>query len=1224
MSEINNNETTEKPKEEINNDNNDNIIKEKEINENKEEDNKVNKEEDNKVNNIKVIDKKNEENINDFLNFMYSESEKEKQKRNFSEETKRRKDYFDSYLNTEQTNNKKIKKKINLEEDKEYKKLKEDIDNGTNFIDYFLVIGISPEVFFDDKIYECDFEELKTKYKEKLEPKIISYFPQFDKKTIAFDDSIISHCFPNGFNIVKSLKTPKTEIFSFILDNNYFNLNYPKKYLSCLICYESINQYKILYDEYKKLSETNANNNDEEEKNVQKKRNKSQKKNKKNLKFSKSLYISEASQLMKETLNLSSDTNKSSNLNESIYIPKCLMIMSLYPFFAEYERILFKLYRYSMKIQKEPNEASRKDSGRNTDMYSRAMTMAFIQEKIKSKPVYTNITIPIDKIIENLIIEFPAPPRGVFKVQYSLITSEQLEFQQTLMNRLPMIQVNLKKIFVTYDIKDIVDIYLCLFLETRILFFSKDIDILNIFIYGFLSLLFPFEYQYQVVTILPKENFAIIESITPFIAGINQSYQEDFFEKRSMILSDTILVVDIDEERTEFINKENEIPEFPKNQRKKLEKELKICVEKYMKEELRLKRLKKMSNNNKKKKKESITPTPNNEANNTNDTSLESKNNLSELSLNISEDKIDKIESVMNAEDEEDINESENSILFNKLSNFNINFKFNREINHIFFNFNANLLSNYSKYLNLDFYSSNEAPRLEILFKVDKFLNDVPNLEKPFYNKFLTETQLFGDFIYMRMIPKNSKEKIQILAFDEQINKNFPNKTQQNIFLDSKEYEFCNKYSVQKARKLTPEEKEFYKDKENKKKLLSYGIMVEEDKGKDKNILFTYPVFPKLTTEFFFADCFQEYFIPNNLNENIETINEDIISKSHLGGIKTKQDDMVNYIYLCWMQMWAMTFWYCDEQEKRYRFQELVKIIEKTTSHEMEIYNSLFETLSIYGKEYMVLKLYDILLKLHLNPSFKIHNIAMKLLDKKKSKMEKSMNNQLKKNYQKDAAIVYKNKNFRKRTFKSKYYGNILSDNIIIYAFDTCINCQENINLESVSLNYKEMNRELMWAKCPSCNEYILPKITVQYGTEINKCGKLKVNTSKNDCVILFSPYFLKVNYNNSLLRNFGIKLDVEELMMKYNAIFWDSVWYFKLNNLEFDFMLPYQQYLDKMIFDKKLSLSTFELEEDLKKHRIVYEDKDEGDYIKFDYKKLKIEKFEVIINDKDTNSNSK
>ena len=1165
--------------------------------------NKINE---NNINNINNIDDENddEDNGSNLMKNIYSETKSpEKKRKSYSQEPKRNKT-----LNFKNKERKKKNKTLN--EDKDYKQLKEDIDKGINFIDYFLIIGISPIVFFEDKIYEYDIDELKIKYKDKLQPKIISYFPNYEKKTIAFDDSIISHCFPNGFNIVKCKKKPKMEIFSFILDNNYFNLNYPQKYLSCLICYESIDKYRYLYEEYIKLSNINKNN----EVKKTKKKNKSQRKiNKlKKNKIPKSQSTLDLKAM--ENLNVSSDTNlvSSINDNEKIYIPKCIMIMSLYPFFYEYEKILFRIYRYSKNIIREAKQLNIKTTnniGRATEYYvkARTMTMPKIPINKSNLPKREKITIPIDKIIENLVIEFPAPPRGVFTVEYSLITKDIKEIKTSLMNKLPLIEVNLKKIFITFTVEKIVEIYLNLFLETRILFFSKDIEVLNIFIYGFLSLLFPFQYQYQIITILPEENFSIIESITPFIAGINQNYQDDFFEKRDMILSDTILVVDIDKEKTVFVNKESEIPEFPRNKKKALEKNLQNLLSSFMKEELKQKMIK-----NNEKKSNKVNNSINND-NKTNDTS----DIQAEFSFNISEDNINSLINKENEEEDDDIEDMENSIINNPYSNFKIDFDFNNNVNEIFFDFNANLLCNYSKYLNLDFYSSNEAARLEILFKVDNFLNDVPNAEKDFYNKFITETQLFGDFIYMRMIPKNSREKIQILSFDEQINKNYPNiynKSQQNIFLDSKEYDFCNKYSVQKARKITKEEKDFYKDIENQKKLVSYGIIITEEKNTG-NIYFKYPIFPRLTTEFFFADNFREYFVPNNLNENIETINEDIISKSHLGGIETKQDDMVNYIYLSWLQMWGMTFWYCDEQEKKYWFQALKKIIEKTTSHEMEIYNLLFDTLSMYGKDYMVLELYDILLKLHLNPSFKVHNIVMKLLDKKKTKMQKSMNNQLKNSYQKDASSKNMKKNFRKRTFKSKYYGNILFDDIIIYAFDTCINCQKDVNLETLSLNYKDMNRELMWTKCPNCGENILPKITIQYGTEINRSGKLKVNTSKNDVSVLFSPYFLKVN-NNSLLRKFGIKLDVEELMLKYNTIFWNSVWYFKLNNLDFDFMLPYQQYLDKKIFDKTLILDTFELEKDLLNNKIIYEDEeDDNEIYRYSSDDLKIETFHIEIN---------
>jgi hypothetical protein len=244
MSEINENEIIEENIEDNSDKKENESLEEKNNNENNEDKNKINE---NNITNVNKVDNNN--NSNDYknekddsnselINLLYSEKKsKENKRRNLSQETKRNKDN-NININMIKDKRKKIKKNIkNLEDDKDYKQLKEDIDKGTNFIDYFLIIGVEPQDFFNDKIYECDLDELKNKYGDKLQPKIISYFPKFEKKTIAFDDSIISHCFPNGFNIIKSNKIPKPEIFSFILDNNYFNLNYPQKYLSCLICY---------------------------------------------------------------------------------------------------------------------------------------------------------------------------------------------------------------------------------------------------------------------------------------------------------------------------------------------------------------------------------------------------------------------------------------------------------------------------------------------------------------------------------------------------------------------------------------------------------------------------------------------------------------------------------------------------------------------------------------------------------------------------------------------------------------------------------------------------------------------------------------------------------------------------------------------------------------------------------------------------------------------------
>ena len=242
-------------------------------------------------------------------------------------------------------------------EDEDFNKLKDELDKANNFIDYFLVIGVEPEIYKNEWLYEHDIDELNKNYKEQLEPKIISSFPPFEKHTISFDESILTHCFPNGYKIIKSEIQPKPIVFSFILDNNYFNLNYPQKYLTCLICYENIAQYRFLYNQEKKFSQ------EENEENTNKNEIDKNDKNDKTFDLNPNLVLPK----IKESLKY-----------QNIYIPKCLLLISLSPFFGEYEKIIIEIYNYSLGII------------HNTE-----------KEKINNinkKDIYK----PIDKIIENL------------------------------------------------------------------------------------------------------------------------------------------------------------------------------------------------------------------------------------------------------------------------------------------------------------------------------------------------------------------------------------------------------------------------------------------------------------------------------------------------------------------------------------------------------------------------------------------------------------------------------------------------------------------------------------------------------------------------------------------------------------------------------------------------------------------------------------------------------
>ena len=138
-------------------------------------------------------------------------------------------------------------------------KLKNQFESGNNLIDYFLVCGCDPSIIFTEKNL-FNLSDDKTANLNNLSNiiklKMLTKFPEFDNENDKIDDEILSYCFPFGFKPYYNntgIMIEKT--FSIILDNNLFSPDYPQKYLTCLLFYESLEQYKNLYDE---LSEINS------------------------------------------------------------------------------------------------------------------------------------------------------------------------------------------------------------------------------------------------------------------------------------------------------------------------------------------------------------------------------------------------------------------------------------------------------------------------------------------------------------------------------------------------------------------------------------------------------------------------------------------------------------------------------------------------------------------------------------------------------------------------------------------------------------------------------------------------------------------------------------------------------------------------------------------------------------------------------------------------------
>ena len=1040
-----------------------------------------------------------------------------------------------------------------------FKNINDKLDLGYNLVDYFITIGSNPSIFQNAWLYESDLNTLNTKYKENIKPIIINRFPLNDKKLIGFDEAIIQHCFPKGFEVHEFNKQPDYKIFSILLDNNNYSINYPYKYVVCLRFYESINNYKKLFDKYNNLKTINIprdSDNNCDEDNIDedikgcKSENISFKELKKKIKFYNNgdIYCPEPldgnfldtdfsssdtkinfglNKTVWEKNDMSMVNNKFNNIDNNnkhiykkYYIPKCICLISLYPFINELSKIIKIIYKYSLG----------------------------------EKQIH-----PLEKIINNLLIEVPTPPKGIYSIEYSLI-NETILLKATQRNDLHVLNIEFYKLFTIFNISNIMEIFRYLMLNMKIIIFSEEITNLTPVIMSLLSLLYPFNYPFQVVSVLHKEAYKLIDNIQGVLLGINEKYNKNFLAENDVDICDYTLIVNIDKQ--ELIKLEPDDPHKMKKPLPELPSKYKI--------------------------------------------SLENK-----------------------------ISNCINEIKKNKKMKGKTNY-FQESIRRYFLEFQIELMKDYSKYLNNDIYKHQDDGKkpIEKAFKLKEFLNKVPSEYYYFYESFL-ETQMFCDFLYKRMMPRDKIEQMDILFFEELLLKN---KTD-CILLNSQNYNFSKKYSVQKPTPLTLQQIYHFNHFDIRNKLLINGIEITnrseysrkmsfnfrtnismndhaynninnknavfdeindaKTNSSNSNIkigknnintknqpLFTYIIFPKLDHEYFYNSDIKNYHIDYSMFQEIKNIDNELLSKSHLRRveIKTSENENNNYILLIWLKLWVSTFNYQDKQEQIYRFFQMLNIIEKISQHEMGVINNLFDVLiKNQIDDDLILLLYQNILSYQLIPSNFIFRTVDTLINNKKKKLNvktlniskyvKSLNDKLNKYF---SQALLEKKNFRKRTLKSKYDTQILDEKVSFIVEDNCSKCDKKNDMNQYMNKIKEGNDDLFWVKCPYCGNNYIPNLKIIFGSENNKNNKLTTTTAIVDNVLLFSAKTLNYNLIGTVLNN--NTLNVEEFKSNFNPYFWNTIWYFKIKKLPFDFILPYERnIIYRSLHDKSKEKNNFE-----------------------------------------------
>ena len=800
---------------------------------------------------------------------------------------------------------------------------------------------------------------------------------------------------------------------------------------------------------------------------------------------------------------------------DNIYVPKCLCISSFLTFPDEFKLLLGKLINYQKSDK---------------------------------------ITIPIEKIIENIVYGIPRPPRAYFDILSKKINGLfpkqdfEMNFHLPELNQYYGNSYKFQSIF-NFNVDDILDIYKSLLLEAPVLFFGSKKELLTNIFGTFMTLLHPFEYQNPHISILPDMDAGIIEMCKSFAFGINHEWvipgnkkQQTYFQKFNLnIINKKILICDIDNHK----------------------------IYKY------------------------YNCNPSQHIINFNDlgnySNIEGTDPLNNRSKDINNDCFNDWNVYYLPEHYTKKLKKKLKTYIDKNVNMNTveyNAKTNKEIGEqTFYYYLASIFQNYNDYI----YNTKEDVNricselltkdlkdinIDSLFNVKGFMN-LNYKDNTFFIKFV-ETNIFKEFLKRKYLFKDC-DKYDILCFDEAIsvkkNKKWFSKKIKTEFKDCKYLKFTKTYIVKQTKDFDKDEYKYIE--EHKDLLLKYYQQYK------KNVL-SYLVFPKLLYDnSFFGKNFQTslyyenefyYMVEDSKkaldklkNANIYSIYNSDFSHIYLFDIKNYDvlNEIENSLYLLWLNIFCLTLHYCDEKEKEYRYEEMIDHLSRVTYEKNRIINIIVSALGKYGDDKMMIRFFE-----QLNPFYyssysyltnKFQNEKKIVNDLKKMNIA---NTRLSINYYRDSQvglnifdIINSNtvKTLKPRTFdlntnpSSNPKDNPNEPTKEIVLFDDmikCSKCNKNIDIGVLTISFHRMNKDKL-LQCMECNQFFSPVVNVQYG-------------KYSETITLYGVYYL-YELSNELIKIYGTKINMDDLRNKYKDFFWNCIWYFGLKGISYDMMLKYK-----------------------------------------------------------------
>ena len=814
---------------------------------------------------------------------------------------------------------------------------------------------------------------------------------------------------------------------------------------------------------------------------------------------------------------------------KKIYAPKALCFSSFCPFPTELKSLLNELIRYTRS---------------------------------------NKISVPLEIIMDNIVNGIPRPLRIYYYVLLAkssgIIPSQtkDIEFNPTDINLYNIISFPLQPIFTIFTSNQIMLILYSILTEIPILFFGKNKEKLTSIIEGFLCLIYPFEYQCPVIPILPDCMSGLIELEKSFIFGINQSFDlvqdkvrklKYFSDMHLNIYKRTFMVIDIDKP---YVNS--------------------FCTQLDDYHLVNFKDLGIYENNINDDK--SIKVSKDAFTGNANDI-LQEIQFPSKYIIKI-KNKIDSFQK------ENKGNNWEFLKLTNKLLGCDIVNYFLASIFLDYNNYLYNSKEEVDKICNNLMSKKYDEININDLFNVNKFLQDhKDNLD--FYPKFFG-TKIFKNFIIRKYL-NDPLDRYNFLIFDEQIiEKKHKSKLKRlkakALFSiqNNKKFQSTHSYAMRLTKRNFSDQELAY-IKNNKDILLTEYFQSIGDDNK-----LNYIIFPKLIyDDKFFKEKFKSDI---DFSKNQPLINlfkhyhelEDILitdkSKEYFSIYKSDfvdrymidinkfqyNNQLFNALQKLWLINFALTFYYIDDNEKIFRFEDLIRFLPDVIDNEGAIISILLLAIKNYGNEEMIIKIIELIRnKNYSHYAYLVSKFKSKKNLKWDIKKLDIANEKLSIIYYREpdnqtTVLIdnvekrYKSIPLRKRTFYTGKEKSIIQNEKENVEFDICIECPHCKNKSAITdyINNLSSKKDKI-LHCGKCQKKMEPLCHAKYDKE-------------NIEFKLYSVLDL-LNIAKELVKEYGTKIDLDELREKYKDFFWNCILYFNFNSLNYEILLKYRSTIPQL-----------------------------------------------------------